>query len=73
MLSDRKVYTPESLNQEYLFLSDPDAYQEQLELGYIPGIQEEAPAVITLNMRAASACVSEFVARAFPFREESND
>lgn len=72
-LSDRKVYTPESLNQEYLYLSDPDAYQEQLVLGYIPGIQEEAPAVITLNMRAASACVSEFVARAFPFREESND
>ena len=31
------------------------------------GIAEQAPAVITLNMRAASACVMEFIARAFPF------
>ncbi|MFJ3051896.1 ThiF family adenylyltransferase [Pseudomonas nitroreducens] len=72
-LSDRNVYTPESLYQESLYLSNPDAYKEQLELGYIPGIQEEAPAVITLNMRAASACVSEFLARAFPFRQERNE
>ncbi|MNP73546.1 hypothetical protein D3C76_1702730 [compost metagenome] len=28
--------------------------------------------MITLNMRAASACVNEFIARAFPFREEDN-
>ncbi len=40
--------------------------------GYIKGLAEEAPAVITLNMRAASACVNEFVARAFPYRQEPN-
>jgi len=28
--------------------------------------------VITLNMRAASACVNEFIARAYPFRLEPN-
>ncbi len=28
--------------------------------------------MITLNMRAAAACVNEFVARAFPFRLEPN-
>ncbi|UXJ50304.1 ThiF family adenylyltransferase [Pseudomonas citronellolis] len=71
-LSDRGVYTPESLHQEYLYLSDPETYREHLELGYIPGIQEEAPSVITLNMRAASACVYEYIARAFPFRQEVN-
>ncbi len=33
---------------------------------------EEAPSVITLNMRAASALVNEFIARAYPFRLEPN-
>ena len=33
---------------------------------------EQAPAVISLNMRAASATVMEFIARAFPFRHASN-
>jgi hypothetical protein len=28
--------------------------------------------VITLNMRAASACMNEFIARAYPYRHESN-
>ena len=34
---------------------------------------EEAPGVITLNMRAASACVVEFIARLFRFREFANE
>lgn len=71
-LGDRGVYTPETLQAEYLHQVDPQAHQEQVERGYITGMQEEAPSVITLNMRAASACVSEFIARAFPFREEEN-
>ena len=71
-LGDREVYTPESLQTEYLQRTNKQAYETQVDLGYIKGIQEEAPSVITLNMRAASACVSEFIARAFPFREEAN-
>jgi hypothetical protein len=50
----------------------PDAYQQELDAGYLNGMVEEAPAVITLNMRAASSCVNEFISRAFPFRLESN-
>jgi proteasome lid subunit RPN8/RPN11 len=71
-LGDRGVHTPEKLQAEYLYRVDRQAHQDQIERGYIRGMQEEAPAVITLNMRAASACVSEFIARAFPFREEEN-
>lgn len=71
-LADRKVYTPESLHAEELMSSDPAAHQDQVNRGYITGLQEEAPSVITLNMRAASACVNEFIARAFPFREDDN-
>ncbi|GAB7530601.1 ThiF family adenylyltransferase [Pseudomonas sp. 3A(2025)] len=68
----RKVYTAQSLSAEELKNTNPKAHSEQVKQGYISGIQEEAPSVITLNMRAASACVNEYVARAFPFREDPN-
>lgn len=71
-LQDRGIYTPESLRGEYLRRVVPEAHQQELEAGYLKGLVEEAPAVITLNMRAASACVNEFIARAYPFRLEPN-
>lgn len=71
-LQDRGVYTPESLRGEYLHQVAPEAHRQELEAGYLKGLVEEAPAVITLNMRAASACVNEFIARAYPFRLEPN-
>jgi hypothetical protein len=71
-LQDRGVYSPESLRAEYLRAAAPDAHRQELEAGYIKGVMEQAPSVITLNMRAASACVNEFIARAYPFRLEPN-
>ena len=71
-LQDRGVYDPASLRAEYLRRAAPDAHREEMQVGYLRGVTEEAPAVITLNMRAASACVMEFIARAYPFRHESN-
>jgi hypothetical protein len=71
-LQDRGVYTPESLRGEYLRKVAPEAHQEELKAGYLKGLVEEAPAVISLNMRAAAACVNEFIARAYLFRLESN-
>lgn len=71
-LQDRGVYDPTSLRAEYLRRTAPDAHREEIQAGYLRGVTEEAPAVIALNMRAASACVMEFIARAYPFRHESN-
>ena len=71
-LQDRGVYSPESLRAEYLRAAAPDAHRQELEAGYIKGLMEEAPSVITLNMRAASSCMNEFIARAYPFRLEPN-
>ncbi|RWX40283.1 ThiF family adenylyltransferase [Rhizobium leguminosarum] len=71
-LSDRGVYTPESLRAEHLQRIDPEAYRDELAAGYIKGILDEAPSVITLNMRAASALVEEFIARVYPYRHEPN-
>lgn len=71
-LADRGVYTPASLQAQALAEADPVAHAEQVRVGYIEGHPEQAPAVIALNMRAASACVMEFIARAFPFRHDEN-
>ncbi|MDF0584178.1 ThiF family adenylyltransferase [Bradyrhizobium yuanmingense] len=71
-LLDRGVYSPESLRAEYLRRTAPEAHRQEVQAGYIRGLAEEAPSVITLNMRAAAACMNEFIARAYPFRHEPN-
>ena len=71
-LADRKVYSPDALRREYLQRVAPEEYCEQVEEGYFKGVIDEAPSVISLNMRAASDCVMEFIARVYPFRQDSN-
>jgi hypothetical protein len=71
-LADRGVYTPASLEAEYLKKHAPQTHANRMAEGYLKGVAEEAPAVIALNMRAASAALMEFIARAFPFRHEPN-
>lgn len=72
-LRDRGVYSSESLRAEYLRRTAPDAHRAEQDAGYISGLIDEAPAVITLNMRAAAACMNEFIARAYPYRHERNE
>jgi hypothetical protein len=71
-LADRGVFTPESLRAEWLRKANPKAAEEEQEAGYIRGLSEQAPSVISLNMRASSAVVMEYIARAFPFRHDPN-
>ncbi len=71
-LGDRGVYTQASLRAEYLRRSAPEEYQNELAQGYIKGAVDEAPSVITLNMRAAADLVMEFLGRAYPFRHDHN-
>lgn len=71
-LGDRAVYTPDGLRAEYLKRIDPEAFRREREAGYIKGLVEQAPAVISLNMRASSTVVMEFIARTFPFRHDPN-
>ena len=42
-----------SLRGEFLRQVAPEAHQQEVEAGYLKGLVEEAPAAITLNMRAA--------------------
>ena len=52
--------------------ADPIAYQEDLKAGYIEGVDEEKPAVISVNMLFASLGVNELLARLHPFRDDPN-
>ena len=69
-LGSRGVYSAESLRAEYLARVAPESHAREIAEGYIKGSPQEAPAVIALNMRAASAAVVEYLARCFPFRHE---
>ena len=71
-LMDREVYSAASLRAEYLRRVAPEAHQEEIAAGYIRGMSEQAPSVITLNMRAAAAGMNEFIARAYPYRLDHN-
>lgn len=72
-LLDRDVHSPARVRAEYLRRTAPDQHREEVRAGYIKGLIEEAPAVITLNMRAAAAAVNEYIARAYPFRLDPNE
>lgn len=72
-LGDRGVWRPEGLSREYLQTVAPEALEVQIEAGYLKGIPEEAPSVISLNMRAASAAVNEWIFRLFSVRHEPNE
>lgn len=71
-LSDRGVVTPEGLRREYLMTHAPNAAAEEVRAGYMRGVHEEAPSVMSLNMRAASTAVNEWLARMYGFRQEGN-
>ena len=72
-LLSRKVITLEDIAAEGLRRTDPAAYKDQLRAKYIKGVQEDRPAVISVNMHYASLAVNEFLARLHPYRDDGND
>ena len=71
-LQDRNVYDSEQLRAAGLRRTDPKAYREQVKAGYIRGVTEDRPAVISINMQMASTAVNEFLARLHPYRLDDN-
>jgi hypothetical protein len=51
---------------------NPELYRRQLGEGYITGVLEDRPAVITINTFFASLMVNEFLARLHPYRNRPN-
>lgn len=72
-LLSRGVYTLEEVRSESLRRTDPITYEQRVKEQYIKGVQEERPAVISINMQFASMAVNEFLARIHPYRSDGND
>jgi hypothetical protein len=71
-LQDRKVYSADQLKAAGLRRTDPKVYREQVKAGYIHGVEEDRPAVISINIQMASTAVNEFLARLHPYRYDGN-
>lgn len=71
-LMSRGLFTMNDVAAAGLRRNDPSAHEEQVKDGYIKGVAVQRPAVISVNMFAASLAVNELLARLHPFREESN-
>jgi hypothetical protein len=72
-LMSRDLFTMRQVASAGLQRTDPAAFERQLKDGYIRGVAAHRPAVISVNMLAASLAVNEFLARLHPFREEPNE
>jgi ThiF family/Prokaryotic homologs of the JAB domain len=71
-LMSRGLVTMEKVREAGLRRNDPGAYRQQVEDGYIRGVEVHRPAVISVNMFIASLAVNDFLARLHPYREEPN-
>jgi hypothetical protein len=71
-LLSRGVYAMGRVDAEELRRIDPDLYRRQVKEGYLRGVEEDRPAVISVNMFFASLMVNEFLARLHPHRNQAN-
>lgn len=72
-LISRGLFNMKQVANAGLWRNDPQAHALQVRDGYIAGTQTHRPAVISVNMLAASLAVNEFLARLHPYREEPNN
>jgi molybdopterin/thiamine biosynthesis adenylyltransferase len=71
-LMSRGLFTMADVAAAGLQRNDSAAHAQQLKDGYIAGVAANRPAVIGVNMFAASIAINELLARLHPFREEEN-
>jgi len=71
-LLSRGVYNMERVDAEAMRRTDPGMYKRLVGEGYLRGIDEDRPAVITINMFFASLVVNDFLARIHPYRNAHN-
>jgi molybdopterin/thiamine biosynthesis adenylyltransferase len=72
-LKSRGIYDSEDVRAELMKRDDPIEYDKQLLEKYIRGVQEDRPAVISVNTMVSSMAVNEMLARIHRFRYDGND
>ncbi len=71
-LLSRSAYDMARVDAEAMRRTDPDTYHRQVKEGYLRGVDEDRPAVISVNMFFAALAVNEFLARLHPYRNQPN-
>ncbi len=71
-LLSRGVYSLKQVEAEEMKRTNPPMYEAQRKEGYLRGVQDDRPAVISVNMLFASLAVNEFLARLHPYRNQTN-
>jgi len=59
----RGAITADIIGAEVLHATNPDEYEKRKREGYVPGLPDTAPAVITFTSSVASAAISEMIHR----------
>ncbi len=71
-LLSRGAYTMEQVTAENWLRTDPAYYQQQHMAGYLAAVDEEQPAVMSVNMQAACMAFNDFMARIHHYRFDDN-
>lgn len=71
-LVSRNVFSMKDVEAEALRRRNPQDYEQRRKEGYIRGVQEDRPAVISVNMMVASMGVNDFLARLHDYRTDGN-
>lgn len=71
-LLSRGVFTPDDVRGAALWRTDPIRYKEMVKAGYLRGVNEDRPAVISVNMQFAALAVNDFLARIHRYRDDGN-
>ena len=71
-LLSRGVYTMDRVNAEEIRRTNPELYRRRIREGYLRGVEEDRPAVISVNMLFAALVVNDFLARLHPYRNQAN-
>ena len=71
-LLSREVFTMARVDAESLRRTDPQMYRRLVREGYLRGVDEARPAVVSVNAFFASLAVNEFLARLHPYRNTPN-
>jgi hypothetical protein len=71
-LMSRGAITPEALTAATLRRTAPEAYADLRREKYVLGVEEDRPAVVSVNTYFAAMAVNELLARLHPYRIEAN-
>jgi ThiF family/Prokaryotic homologs of the JAB domain len=71
-LLSRRAYRPPQVAADALRRKNPDRYEKLRREKYIEGADEEAPAVVSVNMMMASLAMNELLARLYLLRNSPN-